>query len=197
MTRDLVFLDTETLGLHPDAPIWEFAAIRRFSQPVKGRDVTYSEKTGSELSMHFTIQHENADHWLADLPDQFIVDYDARYIHEKAWCEALAAQAIWELTHETVIIGSNPGFDLERLTKLLQRNHFEPSWHYHPLDISSINMGYLAGRDELEGVDLKSDALARAVGVDANNYERHTAMGDVLWTRAQWDNTVGTWVRHA
>lgn len=31
---DLAFLDTECLGLDPEAPIWEFAAVRRFAADV-------------------------------------------------------------------------------------------------------------------------------------------------------------------
>lgn len=34
-TPDYVFLDTETLGLSPYAPIWELAAVRRDSQTGK------------------------------------------------------------------------------------------------------------------------------------------------------------------
>lgn len=188
--RDIVFLDTETLGLHPDAPIWEFAAIRRFAEPVKGRNVTYSEKTGCEVSVNFTIQHDPGE-YLDEMPDWLLNDYGARYDETTAWCEVIAATDIYAFTHGATVVGCNPGFDIERLTKLLQRNNYEPSWHYHPLDIASVTAGYLAARNALPPQPWKSDALAGALGVYAEEYERHTAMGDVFWTRAQWDATIG------
>ena len=36
-----------------------------------------------------------------------------------------------------------------------------------------------------------SDGLSSAVGVDPEQFERHTAMGDVRWVMAQWDAVMG------
>lgn len=41
---DIVFLDTETLGLDHDAPVWEFAAIRR-------------QASGTETSVKSTVRY--------------------------------------------------------------------------------------------------------------------------------------------
>jgi hypothetical protein len=193
---DIVFLDTETIGLHPEAPIWEFAGIRRFDDITKaetdGWPLKYTAR-GPEVSVLFTIQHDPGE-YLDDLPDWLLDDYGARYDETTAWCERVAASQICALTKDATVIGCNPGFDLERLTKLLQRNKIEPSWHYHPLDIASIAAGYLAARNALPPQPWKSDALACALGVYAEEYERHTAMGDVLWTRAQWDAIGFRWL---
>lgn len=186
---DIVFLDTETLGLHPDAPIWEFAAVRRFA-------------TGGEDKTEFQIRHDAAD-WLDAMPDQFLYDYDERYKPHDAATESDAAVMMHILTKDALVVACNPGFDLPRIERLIRRHGMEPAFHYHPFDISSIAFGaWVTGRHfassvtqiELEPIGpppWKSDHLAYAVGVRSADYARHTAMGDVLWTIAQWDAVTG------
>ncbi len=189
---DLVFLDTETLGLDPCAPIWEFAAIRRVG--------------GSTISVNIHIDHDPGP-WLADYPERFREDYERRYRRDTALMEAKAAAIIDGITRDAHIVGAVPNFDTERLAKLLRRNGFEPGWHYHLIDIENIVVGWLHGVAQqaitsaqewgetppagLVGrkIELpwKSDDLSRAVGVDPDDYARHTAMGDVKWAMAQWD----------
>ena len=62
---DLVFMDTETLGLELDSPIWEFAAIRR-------------EPGGQESRLHMFINH-NPARMSIDLPESFRADYEKRW----------------------------------------------------------------------------------------------------------------------
>lgn len=194
---DLIFLDTECLGLDPDAPIWEFAAIRRLD-PV------------GEVKTEFTIQHDPTG-WLDDFPEEFAADYHARYDETQAWCERAAAREIYAITKGAHIVGAVPSFDAERLAKLLRRNGIEPEWHYHLIDVENVVVGYLHGvaaraldeawmrGDEPDRALLnrhlappwKSDQLSAAVGVNPADYKRHTAMGDVLWTMAQWDTVTG------
>ncbi len=95
-------------------------------------------------------------------------------------------------TRGAQIIACNPVFDEPRLAALLRRNNIEPAWHYHPLDIASVALGFICGRDGQPPVEpWKSDQLADAAGVDTTKYARHTAMGDVQWTLAQWDLITG------
>lgn len=170
---DIVFLDTETLGLDPDAPVWEFAAVRRLD-PV------------GEVELHFTIQHDPA-RWLDGFPEEFLADYLNRFDPAEAWGEVAAVGAIHAITKGAHIIGAVPSFDTERLAKLLRRNSIEPEWHYHLIDVENVVVGYLAGRSELIPPPWKSDELSAAVGVNPDDYARHTAMGDVRWAMAQWD----------
>ncbi|MCX2931367.1 hypothetical protein ORI20_13870 [Mycobacterium sp. CVI_P3] len=177
--RDICFVDTETLGVHPDAPIWEFAAVRRIDSTLP---------MATEVTLEFQIQHDPAD-WVDTLPDEFKADYLGRYNETEAYCEKIAAQVIHTATKDTVVLGCNPGFDIERLAKLLQRNGIEPAWHYHPIDMSSFALGYLARAGvALPTSKWKSDLLSlAATNTDPARFNRHTAMGDVLWVRAQWD----------
>ncbi len=206
---DIVFMDTETLGLDIDAPVWEFAAIRRGPLGPNG-DVV-------ERELHIQIQH-HAEPWLTGpdaLPEQFAADYRARFDPSDAYGQSGAAQVIASfLSGRPHIIGAVPSFDTERIRhQLLRPNGIPDPWHYHLIDVENVVMGYLHGVaaraiDEARmrgeepdpvlvnrsGPPYKSDDLSRAVNVNPEQFDRHTAMGDVLWTRAQWDavTTSGT-----
>lgn len=174
---DLLFLDTETLGIDPYAPIWELAALRR------------DETTVEETELHMLVQHTDADKWLAELPEQFRADYLTRYSADNAVTIDEAVERLVSFASgRPLLIGSNPGFDSERIRRqwLEQRGVSEP-WYYHLEDIASIVKGYLAARKALDFTMVKSDTMSKAIGVDPDDYDRHTAMGDVLWTRDQWD----------
>lgn len=189
---DIVFMDTETLGLDPDAPVWEFAAIRRPDGEF-GRTEQFAE---------FTIQHDPTG-WLDDFPEEFARDYHTRYDETRAWCELAAALEIFSITRGASVVGAVPSFDTERLAKLLRRNGIEPEWHYQPIDVETVVVGYLAAsaspdcaecaqrRTDTLTPPWSSDKLSALVGVDPDSYARHTAMGDVLWARAQWDAVMG------
>jgi hypothetical protein len=201
---DIVFVDTETLGLHRKAPIWEFAALRRDAE------------TGAECELHLFIDHSPGK-WLIGLPQEFAVDYWYRYstaVQQGNVTPAdRAAQMINEFMHgRPHIIGAVPSFDTERLARLLRKAGIaEPPWHYHLIDIENVVLGYLHGvvaravdEARMRGEDpepalvnrqlkfpLKSDELSCAVGVLPELYARHTAMGDVKWCAAQWDAITG------
>ncbi len=188
---DIVFMDTETLGLDLDSPIWEFAAIRR------------NGETGEETALHLFIKNDPTG-WLEQLPDEFAQDYTARYDHNQAVPTRGAAEHIAAfLADRPHIIGAVPDFDTTRIRhQLLRPNHIPDPWHYHLIDIENIVAGYLVGIGKqavndgvLQAIDLgkalppyNSNELSTAVDVDPEAFPRHTAMGDVEWVRAQWDN---------
>jgi DNA polymerase III epsilon subunit-like protein len=176
---DVVFLDTETTGLSPDDQIWEFAAIRRFD-------------SGIESELHLFIAHDETRAQF--LPTSFFKDYKARFpasSWEDYWASPIAAARIQDFTLDAHIVGAVPNFDTERLAKLLRTHKLEPKWHYHLLDVENLVVGYLAGRGELKAPPWRSDDLSRAIGVDPAQFERHTAMGDAKWVRAQYDVVMG------
>jgi hypothetical protein len=175
-----VFLDVETLGLDRCAPIWEFAALR-------------IEDDGTESAReHFTIRHHRPDD-LSHLPSSFITDYLRRYDPAKAVDPFEAAIRIVAITSgRPDIAGSNPAFDTERLELLLKRNGFEPDWHYHPVDVPMIAIGWLGARGELPARPWKSDKLSAACGINPDDYARHTAIGDVLWCRDWYNRMLGS-----
>ncbi len=180
---DYVFLDTETLGLDPAAPMWEFAAIRRDVDDAGNR---------FEDTTHFFIRHNRGD-WLDQLPEQFQQDYLTRFNVRDALDERTAAIMIHIVTRGAELVICNPVFDEPRLAAFLRRHGIEPEWHYHPWDIASVALGYICGRDGQQPPALpwKSDQLANKTGINTAEFARHTAMGDVQWTLAQWDLITG------
>lgn len=187
----ICILDTETLGLDPAAPIWEFAAITR-------------DEDGHEDHAEFQIRHDPAD-WLYTLDEQFQDDYQARYSLTDAIDPNVAAYMIHLVTRGRVIIGCNPSFDLERIGQLFIDHGRTPAWHYRPLCVTTLAAGALhAAKDvyhgrpgftdytaELLALPWSSDRISKAIGVDPDDYPRHTAMGDVEWVAAQYDSIKG------
>lgn len=178
--RPLVFLDTETLGLDPAAPIWEFGAIR--------------VRPGfSDWTADFTILHDPGDYLekmaaSSETGARLAEDYRNRYRADRAWSEFHACTAIHRMTKGAIVVGCNPAFDLDsqRLAALLRRNNIEPEWHYHPLDTASMALAWLWARGVRPPQPWKSDELSRLIGVDPEKFGRHSALGDATWCRAQW-----------
>lgn len=181
---DLLFLDTETLGLDPYAPIWELAAVRRREA---AEESGWSDN--DESSLHMFVEHDDAERWLTELPEQFREDYLRRYDADSAVPIGAAVDKLMEFAQgRPLLIGSNPGFDAERIRRQwLEPRGVEAPWYYHLEDIASIVKGFLAARKSLDFTMVKSDVMSKRLGVDPADYDRHTAMGDVLWTRDQWD----------
>jgi hypothetical protein len=195
MTAALVFLDTETTGLHPlNDHIWEVAAVRR-------------EPDGTEEKWHFLVDHAppSAEY----LGSDFAADYRARYDPERAIVRAVAVNRLRRMFRGRAhMVGACPWFDAERLGVMRRLAGFdEPDpWHYHLIDVETLAVGYLSGHiTATETIDLgaftdcppslpwDSDELSRRVGVEPPGPgERHTAMGDVLWAKAVYDSILGT-----
>lgn len=178
---DIVFLDTETLGVHIDAPIWELAAIRR-------------DADGTETQLHMFIQHHPRP-WIDDpkFPDSFKDDYRARYDERSSWSDDEAAWRLEEfMSGRPHVVGAVPNFDTERIAhQLLRPNDIQEPWHYHLIDVENLAVGYLSALGQLIEPPYKSDALSAAIGVDPDQFDRHTALGDVLWVKAQFDAIMG------
>ena len=177
---DLIFIDTETTGLSMDADIWEFAGIRR------GLDY-YSE------SLHLFIEHD----WkkCAELPESFRCDHEERFPgHNLATSRHSAAHQISQFVNardgmKPHIVGAVPDFDAYRLAKMIsdQIGWWTPTWHYHLIDVENLAAGWLAARGSVIDPPWDSNALSASIGIDPDRFERHTAMGDVLWAQAIYD----------
>ncbi|MUL47582.1 hypothetical protein FZI85_25035 [Mycobacterium sp. CBMA293] len=191
---DIVFLDTETLGTEIDAPIWELAAIRR-------------RIDGTETPLHLFIDHE-PEPWISNpkFPESFKEDYRARYRADHSMSRADAAAVLKNfLTGRPHIVGAVINFDTERIAhQLLRPKGIGELWNYHLIEIENQVHGYLRAVSELlsgAGLDMigdkpisellalpwNSNDLSRAINVDPDQFERHTAMGDVRWCMAQYD----------
>lgn len=184
----IVFLDTETTGLSLDDEIWEIAMIVR--DPVPWVE---------DVVIQGFVQHDLAK--AARLPESFRADHDERYDATSAWPARSAAALVAEVTHKAHIVGAVPNFDTERLALLLRAHGFEPTWHYHLIDVEALAVGFLSGADHWSNVSVpdvartlpwRSEDLSLAVGIDPETFERHTALGDAAWAKAIYD-AICTW----
>lgn len=169
---DIAFIDTETTGLGPDDEVWEFAGRRRNAD-------------GTSEDLHLFIEHDTrkAQH----LPVPFYRDYLSRFHWVNSDGTCAAASRIQKFTMGAHIVGAVPNFDTEKLARMMRAEGYEPKWHYHLIDVENLIVGYLASINAVPPLPWKSDNLSRAVHVDPDQFERHTAMGDVLWVEAQYD----------
>lgn len=105
------------------------------------------------------------------------------------------------------LAGAVVSFDEKRLEKLLRANGVLPAWHYHLIDVENLAAGWLAqwakgpcgppgSARSAENLAVAaaiakppwdSNVLSRAIGVDPEQFRRHTAMGDAQWARAMHD----------
>lgn len=203
MPAPLLFLDTETTGVELDADVWELAAIRR-------------EPDGTELTLHLFIEH-SADK-CARLPEPFATDHLRRY-HQGYGATGQVVRYVGPatagaelgalLTDRPHLVGAVPDFDAWRLEPYLQAAGVTARWHYHLIDVENLAVGYLAGSSAMRDALVPgatgslladptvmlppwdSNELSRLVGVPPEDFDRHTAMGDVLWAQAIYDAILG------
>ena len=95
------------------------------------------------------------------------------------------------------VIGAVPDFDFRFGRRFLREHNEIWAAHYHLIDIETLVAGYLLARGENPSLPWKSDDLSRAVGVNPEDFDRHTALGDCRWVRAQYQAVTGQKVRLA
>ncbi|KQU48065.1 hypothetical protein ASG84_26610 [Rhodococcus sp. Leaf278] len=207
MTNALVFLDTETTGLHHDRRPWEIALIRRepsgrtseMQVYVDDVDLSSAELIGLNVG-HFYSNHPS---FRTDSPMTLHPDHEALELAPDVWLatEAKAATLVERMTRGATIIGNNPGFDVEVLAAMLRRHKLCPAWHYHPIDVVSQALGFLSvlnlkllgdllAPELVEDLTppLKSDKLSKLCGITPpEGDERHTAIGDARWVQRWYD----------
>ncbi len=175
-----VFCDTETTGLDPDddSDIWEFAAVRR--------------NGNWSGSYHAFVQHD-VEKALA-LPEPFLSDYKARYDPAKAMSrEGFRLYADGVFTRDgdgkrPHLIGAVPDFDTAGLRRLMGVKRSDSPWHYHLIDVETLMVGFIKAKFGIVVPQpWNSDMLSMMVGVDPSKFDRHTGMGDVRWTMANYD----------
>lgn len=220
MSAPVCFVDTETTGLDPDRHsiwevglitpdgrewLWQFPVVeieadpfalniggwwkRRWStsNDVDTLDALYSADSSKARRKNFPLEGR------AITPD-------------RAWCAFFR-----DLTAGSHLAGAVVSFDDERLRKLLRSQGVLHRWHYHLVDVEALAAGYLTGtfqaiqavgaNPESDGPTVEeamcaelpwnSDALSMAVGVNPEDFDRHTALGDARWAKAIYEAVMG------
>ena len=171
MTRPLIFIDTETTGLHPTRRPWEIAIIRR----TKDGDTEHHW-------IIWDINLSDADPQALDI-GKFWERHPAHGGPENqdSTHESHAAREIFKLTKGATIIGAIPSFDTECVANMLRRHGLMPAWHHRLRCVESMTAGRL-GREPY-GLRECADTL----DIHYNPDDLHTALGDTRLTRNLWD----------
>jgi hypothetical protein len=165
--------------------MWEVAVVRRDPD---GTETSFWSLIGD-------VDLRDADPYALNLggfDDRWTAEFGVRggtsAVPMMCFPEVKVIQRVIELTDGAHIVGSGPAFDMTNLIEAAHRLGLRPpSWHYHPVDISEVAVGFLANEMDLGKVRWKSDTLAEHCGVRAPGDSRHTAYGDVRWTMDWYD----------
>lgn len=165
----LAFVDCETTGLDSDYhEPWEIAVITADWHPDRGVVVTEE-----------ALAHVQPDLAKADPTGLRVGRYYER-TKNISWAEP--ASVAFDLAHTLDgrhFIGAVPDFDARFLNRFIRRWGLVPTWHYHLIDVENLAAGKLGIAPPWD-----SDDLSRAVGVEPDEIDRHTALGDARWALA-------------
>lgn len=196
--RRLVFLDTETTGLGAEHVPWEIAMIIR--DPVG--NPYEPEMPDREVEIVLDVDQTQADPYALRLAgfwnrhpryarlDPSPLPLEGNDVPAPMPAED-AARRVALVTHEAIIVGVNPSFDMGVLERFLRQHGRVPTWDYHPYPVEAVAVGrLLSGADALTwpGRPWNTYQLSEACGVEPpSEADRHTAMGDARWARDWFD----------
>lgn len=191
MSAPLAFVDTETTGLDPEQhEVWEVGLILRDNE---GVEVEYLWQLPVDLGRAEAMALKVGDFYGRRWPDG-IGRENVRVAMTGRWERGLAksrlsehqvpefAQLFAELTHGAHLVGAVPSFDDAFLKRLLRANGACPGWSYHLVDVEALAAGIVQQPPPWDSSD-----LSRWVGVDPDEFEKHTALGDARWAKAIFD----------
>ncbi len=195
----LVFLDTETTGLDPDRhELWEIGCI------VAGHRVgDYNGEwwwqlqpnlaTADPTGLRIGRYYEREQLWRATPAPAVVLaspqwNQEKRsqpYPSERASLGDIA-QRLARILDGAHLVGAVPSFDAAFLAPFLRRHGQAPCWYYHLVDVEALAAGHVGAEPSWD-----SQELSRAVGVDPDEIQHHTALGDARWAEAIYDAVMG------
>jgi DNA polymerase III epsilon subunit-like protein len=209
----MVFLDTETTGLDPRRhKLWNVGMV-----VVDGAEESEHEwmwwpdlSTADPMALAINRFYDRAGDALAspwsDTYDAgavlYVGDDHADPVDEPV---AKAAHNIAHTLDGATIVGAIPWFDVNFLVPWLAEHGHVFTGHYHLIDVEALAVGKLAGhggRRKDDGLPAepgpfdpkppwRSTDLSLAVGVDPEQFDRHTALGDARWAKAIYEAVMG------
>lgn len=174
--RGLAFIDAETTGLGPSARAWEIAVIRRF-----GFEPGVKEE-------RILLQVEGFTSEMFEPAALEVAGFGERYgLTEGAVMASTAAAAVMlaGLLADFHLVGANPAYDAGVVGALLRDEGHAPHWHFRLVDVEALAMGALR-LPAPKGLQ----ASARALGIDFDPVDMHTAMGDAELARKIHDQII-------
>ncbi len=177
----LVFLDTETTGLHRTRRAWEISMIRRIHGGgdstltiyvhLDDLDLKHAQPAGLAIG-RFEQRHPALGAPLSD--------------NELLLSEHDAVALVDDWTAGAEIYGVRPSFDTETLTPALARHGRHPRWWRDPIDITRLAWGWVLAHGQ--PAHRHPEALSKQCSVPVPSDElRHTAYGDADWVKRWYD----------
>lgn len=204
---NIVAIDTETTGLHPERRAWDIGLIVVGEIPFRYR--SHRSLAQAEVEPDSATPTRHAYQWFVDVQDLDLGNADpfalkVGHFYERhpqmagtpgvpQREEDVLEQVEW-LTRDAHLVGALPSFDAEVLGARMRAHGMLPSWYYHVIDVEPLVIGFLHGAGHGEGWSLpyKSDDLSRAVGVvPPGDADRHTALGDARWALRLYEAITG------
>lgn len=170
--RPLVYLDCETLSLHPEMHhVWEISwAVE--DGPIQTIQVDHTLRGADQKAMQINRYIDRVE------PIRFARAQQVS--HERDWKPQLGSLpvALWDDLRQATVVGQNPGFDMYRLSR---RWMWQEPWHYRPLDIASMAAQQFRWRNP-KGLAGLVDFLNNELGFNVPVPD-HTSAGDVAALR--------------
>lgn len=176
----LVFLDTETTGLHREREPWEIAIIRRTD-------------TG-QRQLHVCVDVQDLDLESADPAGLQISGFDKRHPQvrlrpvqfPRVFRAAEIVSLVEQWTAGATIVGVIPRFDAECLTQMFLRHGVSPTWNSDLVDVVALTASRIRERGLVPDPDYSNLSLQYGVKPPSGS-QRHTAVGDARWAMRWYD----------
>lgn len=168
---DIVFVDTETTGLHPvNDPIWEVAAIR------------WNGGEFAEKVWHLPINVGLVSDWVRD-NCRFAERYQLDNLTPIPQFLAEFAEGFAPYGDNAVHMAGNVvSFDAQRIERLYLAAGRPVPWHYHLIDVEAVAVGALMAAGEPQPLPWRSAELSERLGVPVPE-GTHDALVDARWAR--------------
>lgn len=188
MTTPLVFLDTETDGVHPRRKIWEIGMIRvddTGTQEISffvDIDLSTADPFGLKVGRFYDRHPDGRILSGLDKPEPVTyTTWTPTSTRPEAVDHDEAAHRVARFTHGAHIVGAVPSFDTEPLAAILRGAGLTPAWDHRLVCVESLTAGHL-GR--LVG-GLAS--CATALDIEFDPAAEHTALGDANTAKRIYD----------
>ncbi|WP_078312013.1 MULTISPECIES: hypothetical protein [unclassified Mycobacterium] len=176
----LVFLDTETTGLHRERQPWEVAIIRRTE--------------AGQRQLHLCVDVQDLDLESADPAGLEISGFHKRHPQvrlrplqfPRVLRAAEAVSLVEEWTAGATIVGVIPQFDAECLTRMFLAHGVSPAWNPALVDVVAVTAARIRERGLIPDADYSNLSLQFGVKTPSAG-QRHTALGDARWAMRWYD----------
>jgi len=177
----VLFLDTETTGVHDRRRAWEISMIRR-----------QADTDDTTITIFINIDDLDLDH--ADPAGLAVGRFHDRHPafgatlgpDEHLLSEHDATEIVDEWSAGAEIFGIRPRFDTDTLASAFDRHGKTPRWWREPVDITDLARGWMLARGEFPVRN--PEALSKQCGVMIPAPAlRHTAYGDAEWVLRWFD----------